>query len=93
MSTETTAEDREPGYTAVWQLAETPDFAPNWTATDFARMWRAVHAFAAAAEVESLRAAVERVREAANVTFDDPMVAPASAATAERILRALDGVA
>lgn len=39
----------------------------------------------------ALADAVERVRRAANATFDDPMVSPASAATAERILRALDG--
>jgi hypothetical protein len=43
------------------------------------------------AHLTQVEAAIERARRAALATFDDPMVAPASAATAERILRALDG--
>jgi len=42
-------------------------------------------------ELARLRVAVERVREAVQVTRNDPLVHPVALATALRILRALDG--
>lgn len=44
------SEDREIGYLAVTELVTPLDFAPNWRADDFARLWRAVEMFADVAE-------------------------------------------